>query len=255
MATEIKTADHKTDPEIADYDIVPQVSKEALRSLSIVYFSVFLDFMGLSVIQPILPFYADKFGASSSELGALYSAYSAMTLLATFGMGLGADKFGRRPMIMFSLFGTMTGSLLTGLAQNYAQLLACRFITGAFGITAAVGQACITDLVPAERRPKFMSGIGAVVGVAYVIGPALGSGLSVLGLRVPFFACSALGALGVVFALCVLTESHPIIVEKQSRMRNASDNQKSADHKVAKSDAEDKQAVLSNKVPLQIWMS
>ena len=268
MTTETKTAQHETDPETVESDIVPDVTKEALCSLWIIYFSVFLDFMGFSVIQPILPFYAGKFGASSYALGALYSSYSAMAFLATFGMGRGADKLGRRPMILFSLFGTMAGSLLTGLAQNYGQLLACRFLTGAFGATAPVAQACITDLVPAAKRSKYMSAIGAVTGAAFVIGPGLGSGLSEWGIRVPFFASSALGALGFAFALCVLTESHPLILEKRSRKASnspAQPNPNAVNDKDADSEAKDdgtrpgrtdknKQAP-SDKVPPQIWMS
>ena len=67
------------------------VSKKTLISLSIVYFSIFLDMMGVSIVQPILPFYAEKFGASSLELGALYSSYSGMATIATFVMGKVSD--------------------------------------------------------------------------------------------------------------------------------------------------------------------
>ncbi len=96
-------------------------------------------------------------------------------------------------MIIFSLFGTMTGFLLTGLAQNYGQLLACRFVTGIFGATAPVAQACITALVPGPQRPKFLAAIGASISLAFVIGPGIGSGLGEFGIRVPFFVSSGLG--------------------------------------------------------------
>ncbi len=70
---------------------VPNVSKQAFVGIAIVYFSVFLDTMGMSIIQPILPFYAEKFDADSTQLGAVYSVYAAMSLLATFMMGKMSD--------------------------------------------------------------------------------------------------------------------------------------------------------------------
>eukprot|EP01083_Nonionella_stella_P003420 9791_1 len=201
------------------------LTKDKLVSLWIVYFSVFLDFMGASIVQPILPFYAEKFDANATELGALYSSYAFMTLLSTLFMGKFSDKWGRKPMILFSLFGTTIGFLCTGLAQNYAQLLAFRFLTGFFGGTAPVANAYITDVVPSKDRPKYIPAVGATVAAAFVIGPAIGSGLAEFGIRIPFFASSGLGAFGFIFALIVLRESHPDILRKRrARQINAQPN-------------------------------
>ena len=70
-----------------------------LHIVGVTTFSVFLDMMGMSLVQPILPFYAEKFDASASELGALYSSYAAMAFIATFGMGKASDAFGRKSMV------------------------------------------------------------------------------------------------------------------------------------------------------------
>ena len=131
-----------------------------------------------SLIQPILPFYAESFGASSTELGLLYSAYSAMSLIASLFMGVGSDKFGRKPMVIFSLFGTMLGYLTTALAQNYGQLLGCRFLTGFFGSSSPIAFACIADMVPKQDRSKWIASVASMLTVAFIIGPALGGGLS-----------------------------------------------------------------------------
>ena len=114
------------------------ITKQTLISLLIILFSVFLDYTGMSILTPILPFYAEISHASSTELGALYSSYSAMLFLASLFMGKVSDIFGRKPMICFSLFGTASGFLVCGLAQNYGQLLAARFFTGIFGATVTI---------------------------------------------------------------------------------------------------------------------
>eukprot|EP01084_Bolivina_argentea_P095331 171419_1 len=183
------------------------LTKQKLVSLLIVYFSVFLDMLGVSIIQPVLPFYAEYFGASATQLGALYSSYSSMLLFATFFYGKISDKWGRKPTVLISLFGTCIGFLLTGLANNYTQLLTFRFIAGLFGATQPVALACITDLVPSINRPKYMGALGAVMAVAFVVGPGLGSGLSEFGIRVPFFVASGLGAFGLIFCFIMLKES------------------------------------------------
>ena len=70
----------------------PPIDKKTLLGLITVYFSVFLDMMGISIVQPVLPFYAEKFGANSLELGALYSSYSLMATFASYAMGKASDK-------------------------------------------------------------------------------------------------------------------------------------------------------------------
>eukprot|EP00486_Rosalina_sp_Unknown_P001230 CAMPEP_0201565300 /NCGR_PEP_ID=MMETSP0190_2-20130828/4314_1 /ASSEMBLY_ACC=CAM_ASM_000263 /TAXON_ID=37353 /ORGANISM="Rosalina sp." /LENGTH=336 /DNA_ID=CAMNT_0047982629 /DNA_START=36 /DNA_END=1047 /DNA_ORIENTATION=+ len=192
------------------------LTKDNLLSLFIVMFSVFLDFMGVSIVQPILPFYAEIFNASSIQLGALYSSYSAMSLLASLFMGRFSDSFGRKPMILFSLFGTCVGFLCCGLANDYGQLLAFRFLTGLFGATSPVAMAYIADVVPSASRPKYLAATGAVISLAFIMGPGLGSGLAEFGIRVPFFVSSGLGAFGFIFAFIFLKESHPTVLKKRA---------------------------------------
>eukprot|EP01084_Bolivina_argentea_P098712 177397_1 len=200
----------------SESEIPSKISNETLISLMIVYFSVFLDTMGVSIVQPVLPFYAELFALNSTQLGGLYSSYSAMAFIATYCMGKVSDWFGRRPVTIFSLFGTCSGFLATGLSQNYNQLLAARFFTGAFGGTGPVAQAYVTDVVPNDKRPKFLAGIGAVMCIAFVIGPGIGAGLKELGgIATPFFASSLMGFIGVIFAFFGLKESNPKIIAKK----------------------------------------
>mmetsp|Transcript_26889 Transcript_26889/g.44060 ORF Transcript_26889/g.44060 Transcript_26889/m.44060 type:complete len:551 (-) Transcript_26889:90-1742(-) len=192
------------------------LTAQAIISILIVFFSVFLDFMGVSLVQPILPFYAEEFGATPTQLGALYSSYSGMSLLASLFMGKFSDRFGRKPMICFSLFGTCVGFLACGLAQNYGQLLAFRFLTGIFGSSISVALAVITDLVPAPSRPKYLATQGAVVSLAFIMGPGIGSGLAQFNIQVPFFASSGLGAFGFLVSIVALRESHPTVLKQRA---------------------------------------
>eukprot|EP01083_Nonionella_stella_P210893 763054_1 len=172
---------------------------------------MFLDMMGISVTVPVMPYFAETFGASSFELGALLTSYAVASTVATLIMGKCSDRFGRRPMILFSLFGTMIGFLFSGLAQNYTQLLISRFVCGAFGISRPIAQAFITDVIADKaERNKYLALTGAAIGMSFVIGPGIGVGMATLfGLRSAFFTSSFLGAVGFVIAYFKLIESHP----------------------------------------------
>eukprot|EP01083_Nonionella_stella_P119620 357729_1 len=208
------------------------LSSRQIVNIYIVYFSVFLDNMGVSIVQPILPFYAESFDATSLQLGMLYSSYSLMATFATIFMAKMSDKFGRRPMIIFSLFGTMTGFLLTGFAWNYESLLAFRFYTGAFGGSFSVAQAYMTDVCPKDQLEKYLAGIGGIMAVAFIIGPLLGGVLAQWGLAVPFFASSAAGLVGFIVACIWLQESYfpEKVKEKQAKQNRLKQLKAAQDH-------------------------
>jgi len=214
------------------------MSHQTIQNLIIVYFSEFLDGMGMSVVQPILPFYAEHFGASSLELGYLYSSFSFSMGVASVVMGKLSDKYGRKKIVVLSLFGTTVGFLLHGLAQNYEQLLVYRFLTGAFGGTYPIAAAVVTDVVPAVHQPTYLAFVGAVLGLSYIIGPGIGSGLAVFGLRVPFFVSSGMGLCGMLFALFLMRETHPGILAQRS--------ERSRDKKMAVQSEERKSLKMNN---------
>lgn len=183
---------YKVSSNINNSDEPQSIDKQTLLGLIAVYFSVFLDFMGTGIVQPVLPFYANKFNANSVQLGALYSSYSLMTTISCGIMGYVSDRFGRRPSMLLSLCGTMIGFTITGLANNYWTLLTCRFIAGMFGGSMPVAQAYVTDVVPKDRRPKYIAFTGVTMALAFIVGPGIGSGLAEFGIRVPFFVSGLL---------------------------------------------------------------
>ena len=95
---------------------------------------------------------------------------------------------GRRFGILCSLVGSTVGLTFTGFAQNYGMFLAARFLTGSFGGSTPVAQAYIIDVVPVPSRPRYLAFITASMSMAYIVGPAIGSGLATFNIRVPFFA-------------------------------------------------------------------
>eukprot|EP01084_Bolivina_argentea_P154579 269439_1 len=208
------------------------LTKRQQINIYIVYFSVFLDNMGVSVVQPILPYYAAAFDANSLQLGMLYSSYSLMATFATIFMAKMSDHFGRRPMICFSLFGTMTGFLLTGLAWNYESLLAFRFYTGAFGGSFSVAQAYMTDVCPPDVLEKYLAGVGGTMAFAFIVGPLLGGALSQFSLSTPFYASAVFGAIGFIVSLIWLQESYfPIVIKtRDTAIKRLKDIKQKQDH-------------------------
>ena len=203
--------------DISNSPDAPPIDKQTLLSLIVVYFSVFLDDMGVSIVSPILPFYAAKFGADSVELGILLAVYQLFMAFSSYGMGKLSDKYGRRKLVLYSLFGTMAGFTLTGFSFDYASLVIFRAITGCFGGSRSIANAYITDVVPRAQRAKYLAFTSLAMSFAFIIGPIVGSSLSIWNIRIPFFVSGGLGATGLVFAYFVMLES-PVYIEKRKKI-------------------------------------
>ena len=198
----------------------PQVGKESFTvttelkwSLFTVYFSVFVDYFALSICQPILPFYSEKFNANALELGLLFSSFSLTQTFGAYLMGRISDKLtGRKPMILVGLFGSAIGFAITGFAQDYISLLIYRFITGLFGGTMPVAQAYVTDRVPFDApnngREIYLTYILIGYALAAVAGPIVGSAFAEFSIRTPFFAASGVAFIGSFIGIFMLKESH-----------------------------------------------
>ncbi|WP_327585204.1 MFS transporter [Nonomuraea sp. NBC_00507] len=168
--------------------------------------TVFVDLLGFTLILPALPFYAADLGATGLWFGALMSAYSVAQLVAAPVLGRLSDRYGRRPLVLLALAGSVLSMALTGLATSLAWLLVCRALAGACGGSISVAQAYLADAVPAERRTGAMAQMGAAIGMAFVIGPALGGGLAPLGFAACAYAAAGLAAVNLAAALAWLPE-------------------------------------------------
>ncbi len=183
-----------------------------------IWVSVALDLVGFGIVLPILPLYAEDFGASPSTVGVLVASFSLMQLIFSPILGRLSDRVGRKPLLLFSLVGTAVGSLLTGLAGSLWLLFAGRIIDGISGASVSVAQASVVDLASPEQRPRLLGMLGAAFGVGFVVGPSLGA-LAALGdHRLPFFLAAGVAALNAVVAWRRLPETHPY--ESRARARS-----------------------------------
>jgi len=167
---------------------------------------VIVDLIGFGVVVPVLPFWATELGASPTTLGLLVTAYAAAQFVCAPLWGRLSDRVGRRPVMLATIAGTAASLLLLGLARSLPLLFVARALAGAFAANIGVASAYIADVTPPEERTRWMGMLGASFGVGFVLGPAIGGGLSLLGYQAPMLAAAALAACNVVYAALTLRE-------------------------------------------------
>ena len=111
-----------------------------------IWTTVALDLIGFGIVLPILPLYAERFGASATTIGVLLASFSIAQLLLAPVWGRLSDRVGRKPVILISLFGTAAGSFLTGAAGSLPLLFLGRLVDGASGASVSVAQAAVADV-------------------------------------------------------------------------------------------------------------
>lgn len=186
------------------------------RLLFSIILVVFIDLLGFSLILPLLPYYAETFNASSFVTGVLVASYAAAQLIGAPLLGRLSDRYGRRPILIASIFGTFLGFLLLGFARSLAMLFAARILDGLTGGNLSIAQAYISDVTDAKNRSKGLGMIGAAFGLGFIIGPVTGGFLSQWGYAVPAFAAAALSFINLVLIYAWLPES--LTAEKRSSM-------------------------------------
>jgi multidrug resistance protein len=168
---------------------------------------VLIDLIGFGIVLPVLPLWAERFGASPGTIGALVATYSAFQLVCAPLLGRLSDRIGRKPVLILSLAGTAVGSLLTGLAGSLALVFVGRAIDGISGGSVAVAQAAVADLAEESERPRLLGFIGAAFGLGFVAGPAIGALAALGGPRTPFLVAAALAACNALVAVVRLPET------------------------------------------------
>jgi MFS family permease len=174
-----------------------------------IWTTVALDLIGFGIVLPILPLYAERFGASATTIGILLSTFSIAQLLLAPVWGRISDRVGRKPVILISLFGTAAGSFLTGAAGSLPILFLGRLVDGASGASVSVAQAAVADVAEPSERPRLLGLLGAAFGVGFVAGPALGALAALGGPHVPFYLAGCLALANAVVAIRRLPETAP----------------------------------------------
>ena len=163
-----------------------------MSPLVIIFVTVFIDLLGFGIIIPLLPFYAESFGASALTVGLLGTSYSLMQFLFSPLWGRWSDRIGRRPIILIGLIGSCLSYSVLALSTSLALIFAARILGGIAGANIPTAQAYIADVTTPENRAKGMGLVGAAFGLGFIFGPAIGGTLSHFGTSVPMWCAAAL---------------------------------------------------------------
>ena len=180
------------------------------KALVVILAMVVLDAVGGGLIFPILPGLLKQVspdGDISILYGVLLAVYAAMQFVFSPVLGALSDRYGRRPVLLISMAGVMVDYLLMALTPWGWVLVVGRTIAGITSANMAVGTAYITDITPEAQRAQRFGLMGAMMGVGFIIGPALGGLLGTWWLRAPFAAAALLNGLNLLVALFILPES------------------------------------------------
>ena len=174
-----------------------------------IFLVVAVDVLGLTIVIPLLPFYAEEFGASPIVVGLLFASFAVCQFLAGPILGRISDRIGRRPTLIFSQIGTFIGFLVLGFANSLFLLFIARIIDGVTAGNLSIAQAYISDVTKPEERTKAFGFIGIAFGLGFLIGPAMSGFLSDFGHSVPAFAAAGLSLTSIICTI-VLLPSTPV---------------------------------------------
>ncbi|HJU41784.1 MAG TPA: MFS transporter [Vicinamibacterales bacterium] len=178
-----------------------------MSPLAIIFVTVFIDLLGFGLIIPLLPFYAESFGASALAIGLLNTSFSLMQFLFSPLWGRWSDRIGRKPIILLGLFGSGASYVTLALANSLALLFVARIIGGIAGANIPAAQAYIADITTPEDRARGMGLVGAAFGLGFIFGPAIGGLLSRISPETPMWCAGALCFANFVAAWFLLPES------------------------------------------------
>jgi MFS family permease len=184
-------------------------------SMLVIFLTVFIDLIGFGIVVPLVPMYSRLYGANGWLIGTIIASFSAMQFIFSPIWGRLSDRYGRRPILLFSTAGAALSYVLfaigSGISNHQmalAALLVSRMFAGACGGNITVAQAYIADITPPEHRSKRMGLVGMAFGLGFIFGPAIsGIALKYGGITAPGWVAAALCAANFVLAFVILAES------------------------------------------------
>ncbi|MDI7741970.1 MFS transporter [Lysinibacillus fusiformis] len=194
------------------------MNKNTKIVLAILLGNLFIAFLGIGLIIPVLPTIMNELQISGTVVGYLTAAFALTSLIVSPIAGRFADKYGRKIMIILGLATFAASELLFGLGKTVEVLFISRVLGGVSGafIMPAV-MAYIADITTVDTRPKALGYMSAAISTGFIIGPGVGGFLAEIGTRVPFFSAAALGAVATILSIIFLKEpertEQPEVVE------------------------------------------
>ncbi len=181
-------------------------------ALGFIFITVLIDFIGIGIIIPVMPELIAQLkhvdlSAAARYGGWLIFAYASMQFLFAPVMGNLSDRYGRRPVLLFSLFGYGIDYLFLAFAPTIGWLFVGRMVAGITGASFTTASAYIADISAPEKRAQNFGMLGAAFGLGFIIGPALGGILGHIGPRIPFIASAILCLLNWLYGYFILPES------------------------------------------------
>jgi MFS transporter, DHA1 family, tetracycline resistance protein len=188
------------------------MSSSRRPALGFIFITLLIDVTGLGIIIPVMPkLIIELSGGTLSEAasygGWMISVYSIMQFLCSPIMGGLSDRFGRRPVLLASLFGFGLDYLFLAFAPTLGWLFVGRMIAGVMGASFTTAGAYIADISSPEKRAQNFGLIGAAFGLGFIIGPVIGGLLGSFGPRVPFMVAAGLTLLNWLYGFFILPES------------------------------------------------
>ena len=188
------------------------MSNRQTPAIVFIFITLLIDVIGIGIIIPVLPkLVTELTGGSLGEAarygGFLMFAYSTMQFLFSPILGGLSDQYGRRPVLLISLFGFGVDYLLLGFAPTIGWLFVGRLLAGVMGASFTTASAYIADISTPEKRAQNFGMIGAAFGIGFIIGPVMGGLLGHYGARVPFFVSAGLTLVNWLYGYFILPES------------------------------------------------
>lgn len=183
-------------------------------AIGFIFFTILIDVIGFGIIIPVMPDLISEMKHVESNTAATYgswlmSAYALMQFIFAPFIGGLSDQYGRRKILLISLFGFAVDYVFMALAPSYEWLFVGRIIAGITGASFTTASAYIADISTAETRAKNFGMLGMAFGLGFIIGPVIGGVLAKFGLRVPFYGAAVLCLVNWLYGYFVLPESLP----------------------------------------------
>src|ERR1051325_7858712 len=178
-----------------------------MQPLLIIFLTIFVNLVGFGIIVPLLPYYAETFGARPIVIGLLFAVFSLCQLVAAPALGDLSDRHGRRPILIFSLIGTVVSFVMLALAHSITMVFAARIVDGLSGGNISTARAYVADITEPKDRARAYGLIGAAFGLGFILGPALSGVLSHISYTAPIWAAAAVTLVATAMAWLWLPET------------------------------------------------
>lgn len=184
-------------------------TSEGRPSLLPIFLIVLVGVLGLTIVLPLLPLYAESFGASAFVASLLVPAYAGCQMLSGPVLGTLSDRVGRRRILLLSQSGTLLGFLMIASAPALWIVFAGRVLDGLTAGNLTVAQAYIADHTTPQNRARSFAMIGIAFGLGFMVGPALGGNLSHYGMSVPLYVAAGLSGASILCTWTLLPHEAP----------------------------------------------